>query len=67
MFADKVVKKEEIPPGDYKVLGLDSVLTKESWGPNIKIPGAAITKANVDDPRFWGNMKMPAEAITPVK
>jgi ribose transport system substrate-binding protein len=67
MFADKVVKKEEIPPGDYKVLGLDSVLTKESWGPNIKIPGAAITKANVDDPRFWGNMKMPTEAITPVK
>jgi ribose transport system substrate-binding protein len=67
MFADKVVKKEEIPPGTYKVLGLDSVLTKESWGPNIKIPGAAITKANVDDPRFWGNMKMPAEAVTPVK
>jgi ribose transport system substrate-binding protein len=67
MFADKVVKKEEIKPGSYKVLGLDSTLTKESWGPNIKIPGAAITKANVDDPRFWGNQKMPAEAVKPVE
>ena len=28
--------------------------------PNIKIPGAAITKANVDEPRFWGNMKVPS-------
>ena len=65
MFADKVVKKEEIKPGSYKVLGLDATLTKESWGPNIKIPGAAITKANVDEPRFWGNMKMPAEGVAP--
>jgi ribose transport system substrate-binding protein len=66
MFADKVVNKQEIRPGAYKVLGLDSKLSKESWGPNLKIPGAAITKANVDEPRFWGNMKMPAEKITPV-
>jgi ribose transport system substrate-binding protein len=67
MFADKVVKKEEIQPGTYKVLGLDGVLTKESWGPTIKIPGAAITRTNVDDPRFWGNMKMPDLVVTPVK
>src|SRR5205814_10496971 len=46
MFADKVVNKQEIKPGNYNVLGLDSVMTTESWGPNIKIPGAAITKAN---------------------
>jgi ribose transport system substrate-binding protein len=67
MFADKVVNKQEMKPGTYKVLGLDSTLTIEKWGPNIKIPGAAITKANVDEPRFWGNLKAPADKITPVE
>jgi ribose transport system substrate-binding protein len=67
MFADKVVNKQEIKPGTYKVLGLDSVLTIEPWGPNIKIPGAAITKDNVDEARFWGNLKAPADKITPVQ
>ena len=67
MFADKVVNKQEIKPGTYKVLGLDSVVTIEKWGPNIKIPGAAITKANVDEPRFWGNLKAPADKIEPVQ
>ncbi len=67
MFADKVVNKQEIKPGIYKVLGLDSTVTIEKWGPNIKIPGAAITKANVDEPRFWGNLKAPADKITPVE
>jgi ribose transport system substrate-binding protein len=67
MFADKVVNKQEIKPGNYTVLGLDSVLTIEAWGPNIKIPGAAITKENVDEARFWGNLKAPADKITPVE
>jgi len=67
MFADKVVNKEEIKPGNYQVLGLDSVMTIEKWGPNIKIPGAAITKDNVDEPRFWGNLKAPADKVTPVQ
>lgn len=67
MFADKVVKKQEIKAGNYKVLGLDSVVTIEKWGPNIKIPGAAITKANVDEARFWGNLKAPADKVTPVE
>ena len=67
MFADKVVNKQEIKPGKYTVTGLDSELTLESWGPNIKIPGAAITKDNVDDPKFWGNLKPPTESITPVE
>ena len=67
MFADKVVNKEEIKPGNYPVLGLDSVVTIEKWGPNIKIPGAAITKENVDEPRFWGNLKAPSDKITPVQ
>ena len=67
MFADKVVNKQPIEAGDYDVTGLPSVLTIESWGPNIKIPGAAITKDNVDDPKFWGNLKPPTEPVTAVQ
>jgi ribose transport system substrate-binding protein len=67
MYADKVVNKQEIKPGNVDVTGLPSVVTIESWGPNIKIPGAAITKDNVDDPKFWGNMKPPTEPVKPVE
>jgi ribose transport system substrate-binding protein len=67
MFADKVVNKQEIKAGSYKVLGLDATVTIEKWGPNIKIPGAAIVKSNVDEPRFWGNLKAPTDKITPVE
>ena len=67
MFADKVVNKQEIKAGTYNVLGLDSVLAVESWGPNLKIPGAAITKDNVDEARFWGNLKAPADPVKPVE
>jgi ribose transport system substrate-binding protein len=67
MFADKVVNKEEIKPGTYDVTGLQSELTIESWGPNLKIPGAAITQQNVDDPKFWGNLKPPTEPVKPVE
>lgn len=67
MFADKVVGKQEIMPGAYDVTGLESTLTIESWGPNIKIPGAAITKDNVDNPAFWGNLKPPTEPVKPVE
>lgn len=67
MFADKVINKQEIKPGTYDVTGLQSELTIESWGPNIKIPGAAITKDNVDDPKFWGNGKPPVEAVKSVE
>jgi hypothetical protein len=28
---------------------------------NLKIPGAAITKDNVDAKRFWGNLTPPAD------
>ncbi len=67
MFVDKVVNKQEIKPGTYDVTGLKSELTIEAWGPNIKIPGAAITKENVDDPKFWGNLKPPTETVKPVE
>ncbi|MDF0597242.1 sugar ABC transporter substrate-binding protein [Psychromarinibacter halotolerans] len=67
MFADKVVAGEEIEAGTYDVLGLESTVTIEDWGPNIKIPGAAITPENVDDPTFWGNLQAPDDPITPVE
>ena len=67
MFMDKVANKQEIKPGDYDVLGLKSVVTKEAWGPNIKIPGAAITKENVDNAAFWGNQKAPTDTVKSVE
>lgn len=67
MFADKVVNGEEIEPGTYDVLGLQSEVTIEDWGPNIKIPGAAITPENVDEPQFWGNLQAPDGPIEPVE
>lgn len=66
MFMDKIVAKAEIKPGEYDVLGLKSTVTKEAWGPNIKIPGAAIDKSNVDNPAFWGNQKPPTDTVKPV-
>jgi len=67
MFMDKIVNKQEIKPGEYDVIGLKSNLTTEAWGPNIKIPGAAITKENVDNPAFWGNMKPPTDTVKAVE
>ncbi len=67
MFTDKVVLKQAIKPGKYTVLGLESELSIEKWGPNIKIPGAAITKDNVDVPKFWGNLKAPTEPVKAVE
>ena len=67
MFMDKIVNKQEIKAGEYDVLGLPSVVTIEAWGPNIKIPGAAITKENVDNPAFWGNLQPPTDEVKPVE
>jgi ribose transport system substrate-binding protein len=67
MFADKIINGEELTAGTYQVLGLPSTLSKEKWGWNLKIPGAAITKDNVDEPRFWGNLKPPTEPVQVVK
>jgi len=63
IFADKVVNHEELQPGTYDITGLQSELTIEDWGPNIKIPGTAITLENVDNPAFWGNLKPPTEPV----
>ena len=66
-FADKVVAGETLEPGVYDITGLESTLTIEEWGPNIQIPGAAITLENVDDPKFWGNLQPPTEPVTPIE
>lgn len=67
MFMDKIVNKQEIKPGEYDVIGLKGVVTNEEWGPNLKVPGAAIDKSNVDDPKFWGNQKPPTDKIKAVE
>ncbi|MEZ5931506.1 MAG: sugar ABC transporter substrate-binding protein [Alphaproteobacteria bacterium] len=67
MFADKIVKGEPLEPGTYDVVGLPSVLEMTDWGPNLKIPGAAITPDNVDDTKFWGNLTPPTDPVQPVQ
>ncbi|MBN9241417.1 MAG: sugar ABC transporter substrate-binding protein [Mesorhizobium sp.] len=67
MLMDKIVNKQEIKPGEYDVIGLKGVVTNEEWGPNLKVPGAAIDKSNVDDPKFWGNQKPPTDKIKSVE
>ena len=63
MFLPKILKGEELRAGTYAVNGRQSTLPTEDWGPNLKIPGAVITKANVDDPDFWGNQKAPSGQV----
>lgn len=67
MFVDKLIAGQALKPGSYDVIGLKSELTIERWGPNLKIPGAAITKDNVDDTRFWGNLKAPSVPVQVVR
>jgi len=67
MFLDHVINKKEIKPGTYDVVGLPSEITIEKWGPNLRVPGGVITKANVDDPKFWGNLKPPGVPVPKVE
>jgi ribose transport system substrate-binding protein len=67
MFTPKILKGEALTPGTYDVVGLKSELTMEDWGPNLKIPGAAITADNVDDTRFWGNLTPPDQPVQVVE
>ncbi len=66
-FMDKIVSKAEIAPGEYDIIGLTGTVTNEAWGPNIKLPGAAIDKSNVDDPKFWGNLKPPTDTVKSIE
>ena len=67
MFLDHVINKKEIKAGTYDVVGLPSKLTIEEWGPNLSVPGGVITKANVDDPKFWGNLEPPGVPVPKVE
>ncbi|MBN9309166.1 sugar ABC transporter substrate-binding protein [Devosia sp.] len=66
-FMDKIVAHAEIKPGEYDIIGLTGTVTNEAWGPNIKLPGAAIDKSNVDDAKFWGNLKPPTDQVKAVE
>ncbi len=66
-FMDKIVNKQPIEPGTYDIIGLTGTVTEEAWGPNIKLPGAAIDKSNVDDPKFWGNLKPPTDTVKSIE
>ena len=67
MFTPMILAGETPAAGTYDVVGLKSELTIEDWGPNLKIPGAAITKDNVDDTRFWGNLTPPDQPVQVVE
>jgi ribose transport system substrate-binding protein len=67
MFTPMILAGKTPQPGTYDVVGLKAELTMEKWGPNLKIPGAAITKANVDDTRFWGNLTPPDQPVQVVE
>jgi ribose transport system substrate-binding protein len=67
MFTPMILAGKTPAPGPYDVTGLESELTLEDWGPNLKIPGAAITKDNVDDTRFWGNLTPPDQPVEVVE
>jgi ribose transport system substrate-binding protein len=67
MFTPMILAGKTPEPGTYDVTGLKSELTIEDWGPNLKIPGAAITKDNVDDSRFWGNLTPPDAPVDVVE
>jgi ribose transport system substrate-binding protein len=67
MFTPMILAGKTPAPGSYDVVGLKSELTIEDWGPNLKIPGAAITKDNVDDTRFWGNLTPPDQPVQVVE
>lgn len=67
MFMPKILRGETLEPGTYDVIGLPAVLTNEEWGPDLKVPGAAITPENVDDTRFWGNLTPPTDPVQVVE
>ena len=54
-FLDDVIAKKEIKPGKYMVGGFDAEVFIEPHGPELRIPGTAVTIKNVDDPRLWAN------------
>jgi len=66
MFLDHVISKTPMKPGMYDVVGLQSELSMEKWGPNLRVPGGVITKDNVNESKFWGNLKPPGVPVPAV-
>ncbi len=68
MFVDKIVKHEPIKPGTYKVLGLELDDDRRGLGPEPQDSRAPPSPRPMSTrPRFWGNLKAPAEPIKPVE
>jgi ribose transport system substrate-binding protein len=65
-FINLILAGQDIEEGSYDVLGLNGTITMEEWGPNLALPGAAITRDNVDESRFWGNLVTPDAAPDPL-
>lgn len=63
---EQILAQQPLKAGTYQILGLPSVLTIEPWGPNIKIPGNVVTRANVDDPVHWANGNVPDVKVNPL-
>jgi len=57
---DKIIAGEKLAAGTWEIDGYQNELKMESWGPTLYLPGEVITKANVDDPKLWGNIKVPS-------
>lgn len=55
VFLEDIIAGKELEPGAYTVGGLEAELIMRDYGPELLIPGTAITPENVDDPKFWGN------------
>ncbi len=67
MFMDRIVAGDSLRTGAYDITGLESVLSNERWGPNLKIPGRSVTESSVDDTTFWGNLTPPKGPIKSIK
>ena len=57
----KILAGETLKVGTWEIDGYKNELKIETWGPTLYLPGEIITKANVDDPNLWGNIKLPSK------
>ena len=59
-FICKKLAGEDVALGTWEIGGYKNEVKDEKWGRTLWIPGEIITKANVDDPNLWGNIKIPS-------
>jgi ribose transport system substrate-binding protein len=67
MFIDRILAGRPPAPGSYDIAGRQGRLTLEKWGPTLVIPGTPVSREVVDQPRFWGNLKPPADTLRVVE